>query len=588
MLVPELIDNALSIQRERAFAERLGGPQWRYTSSARMRARAVAIAHALRSAGIEQGDRVVLIANNSVDWLAINFGIHYAGCVVVPVFATLAIDQIDYIFNDSAAKLAFVESSAVADRLRGGCSAAPRLIAIGEAGAGSLEAFETEGTTTLAPSGALGSFTAGRHSEDLAVLIYTSGTTGNPKGVMLLHRNIVSNACVSSQYYMLGHMEEAGDPVLSVLPFAHIYEHNNILGYLLRGAEINVSLPDFLLDDLKSVRPKLMAFVPRMFERILSGIVGKAAAGGGLKAKLVPWALHVARESAAASEGGRSSPLLPLRFAIAKRLVLTRIKRATGLDRIVMIASGSAPLHRDIALTFAGIGVPIMEGYGLTETSPVLTVNRLGESRYGSVGKALPGVQLRIAEDGEILAKGPNVMKGYYNLPAENPFSEDGWFKTGDVGEFDADGFLYITDRKKELIKTSNGKYVAPGRVESALKRSIYVGQCFIIGDGRPFPVALVCPNWDLVRRELEIAADVTNAMLSSRSDVHQLIVREVVAKTADLASFEQIRRVALLPRDLTIEDGELSPTLKVKRRVVERKFAGVIDAAYAPAASAN
>jgi len=589
MLVSELIETALTEPRDRAFGERLGAAQWRYTSSTRMRERAAAIASALRAAGARQGDRVVLIANNSVDWLAVNFGIHYAGCVVVPIFATLAHDQTDYIFKDSAAKLAFVETSAAAGRIRADCPSAPRLIHFDGVGENSLGAFEASATVDAAPAEVRSSFAAGIGSHDLAVLIYTSGTTGHPKGVMLLNSNIVSNAHASSEYSRGGILEEPGDPVLSVLPFAHIYEHNNILGYLLRRAEIHVSTPEFLIEDLKSVRPKFLAFVPRMFERILAGIVGKAVAGGGVRAKLVPWALQVGHDYCAATvESRKSSPMLPLQYAVAQRLVLSKIKPAAGLDRVASIVSGSAPLHRDIALTFAGIGLSIMEGYGLTETSPVLTSSRAGAARYGSVGKPIPGVELRIADDGEILARGPSVMKGYYNLPAEDPFTEDGWFKTGDVGNFDADGFLYITDRKKELIKTSGGKYIAPSRVESALKRSIYIGQCFIVGDGRPFPIALVCPDWKLVRKQLEIAPDESNAALVARSDVLELMLREVKEKTADLATFEQIRRIALLPRDLTVEDGELSPTMKVKRRVVEQKFAALIASAYAPSVSAH
>ncbi len=370
--------------------------------------------------------------------------------------------------------------------------------------------------------------------------------------------------------------------MLSVLPFAHIYEHNNVLGYLLAGAEVYVSGPDYLLRDVKSVRPKFMAFVPRMFERILNGIVAEASAAGGVRPRLVPWALNAGRKYRAAATGSRPSPLLRLQYALAHRLVLSKIKSAAGLDRVAMIVSGSAPLHRDIALTFAGIGVPIMEGYGLTETSPVLTGSRGSAYRYGSVGKPIPGVRLAIAPDGEILAKGPNVMRGYYNLPAEQPFTPDGWFKTGDIGHFDADGFLYITDRKKELIKTSSGKYVAPARVESALKRSSFVGQCFVVGDGRPFPIALVCPSADAVRTELGLGADIPLADLAGRSDVLELVLREVREKTADLAAFEQIRRVALLPRDLTVEHGELSPTMKIKRRIVEQKYAALIEAAYA------
>ena len=581
--LPQFIDDALRAPRERAFAQRLGAPDWTFTSSVRMKARAVAIAHALRAAGIGEGDRVALISNNRVDWLAANFGVLFAGCVVVPIFATLAVDQIDYIFNDSAAKLAFVETPADAERLRRACPHAPRFIYFDGTGADSLAEFEGSGTAAAGDPAALAAYTANVTPEDLAVLIYTSGTTGNPKGVMLLHRNSTSNARAAFEYGMTGRLAPEGEVVLSVLPFAHIYEFNDILGFLLFKCEIYISQPDYLLDDLKSVRPRTMALVPRIFERVLGGIVGNARAEGGLKAKLVPWALGIAREHMAASIDGRKpGGTLALQYAIAQRLVLSKIKPAIGLDRLAFFSSGSAPLHRDISLTFAGLGLPICEGYGLTETAPVLTVNRWDGIRYGSVGKAIPGVELKIAKDGEILARGPGVMKGYYNLPAEHPFTDDGWFMTGDIGEIDADGYLFITDRKKELIKTSAGKYVAPGRVEAALKRSMYIGQCFVIGDGRPYPVALVCPNWDLMRKEFGIAADVSTAAIAERRDVRAKIEREVIEKTADLGSFEQIRRVALLPRDLTIEDGELSPTLKIKRRVVEKKYADVIESAYA------
>ena len=583
MHLSQLIETALAQPREHAFAERLGAPQWRFTSSDRMFERARAIAYGLHGAGVRRGDRVVLIANNSVDWLAADFAIHFAGCVAVPIFATLAIDQIEFIFADSKAQFAFADTPQQAQRLRDGCSSAPRIVHFAGNDPASLSAFEAGGAALAAATPELlASLTASVRPEDLAVLIYTSGTTGDPKGVMLLHSNIVANARASSTYTLTGNLGVPGDSVLSVLPFAHIYEHNNVLSYLLFGADIYVSAPDYFIEDIKSVRPKIIAFVPRMFERILAGIASKAAAAGGVPARLVPWALSVGREHASVGLEHKPSGTLSLQYAIAQRLVLSKIKPAAGLDRIVMLTSGSAPLHRDIALTFAGIGLPILEGYGLTETSPVLSVNRLDSIRYGSVGKPIPGVEIAIAEDGEILARGPNVMKGYYNRPAEDPFTPDGWFKTGDVGELDRDGFLYITDRKKELIKTSAGKYVAPGRVESALKRSVYVGQCFVIGDGHPYPVALVCPNYELVRRELGLGPGVTSETLSVRGDVVRLIEREVALKTADLASFERIRRVALLARDLTIEDGELSPTMKVKRRVVERKYSALIESAYA------
>jgi long-chain acyl-CoA synthetase len=577
--LPQFISDALSEPRERAFGERLGAPEWTFTSSTRMFARARAIAGALRAAGIQRGDRVALIANNRVDWIAADFGTLFAGAVVVPIFSTLALDQMEYIFKDSEAKLAFVETAADAQRIRAACPSAPRIVWFDGTGPDSLASFEASAVPVDPDSDV--------DSEDLAVLIYTSGTTGDPKGVMLSHRNLVSNAISASQLLPTA-LAERDQPVLSVLPFAHIYEHTTILIMALNRSQVHVTTPDYLLEDLKSVRPRVMNLVPRIFERVLAGIQGRAKAEGGLKGKLVPWALTVGREYAAATQrGGKASGMLPLQFAIAQKLVLSKIKPQIGLDRLEFFTSGSAPLHRDIMLTFAGMGVPIAEGYGLTETSPVVTGNPSNAIRYGTVGRAISGVEIKIAADGEIMVKGPNVMQGYYKLPGERPFTSDGWFLTGDVGELDADGYLSITDRKKELIKTSGGKYVAPGRVESALKRSIYIGQCFVIGDGRPYPIALVGPNWDLVRSDFEIPASVTTEEISKRSDVRELLLREVTEKSADLASFETIRRIAVLPRDLTIEDGELSPTLKVKRRIVEKKFAALIDTAYAsPAVS--
>ncbi len=580
--LPQYISGALAKPGPRAFAERLGAKEWHFTSSREMLARASSIACALRFSGIERGDRVALIADNRVDWIAANFGILLAGCVVVPVFATLAHDQLDFIFADSGAKLAFVESPAMAYRLRERCSHAPRMIAFDGAGPDSLAVFEAGGAMNLEKGRAvLGTFTESIGPNELAVLIYTSGTTGNPKGVMLSHNNLTSNA---RDTFSTGfdHMR-ADDPVLSVLPFAHVYEFIDALGIIQFDWRFYITRPEYLVDDLKSVRPVIMALVPRIFERLLAALYARAKAEGGIKAKLVPWALGTGREYAEATLEGRSAPpLLQAKYALAQRLVLSKIKPALGLDRVRALASGSAPLHRDIALTFAGMGIPIAEGYGLTETSPVVTANRLGSIRYGSVGRPIANVQVKIADDGEVLVKGPNVMLGYYHLPDEHPLTADGWFMTGDIGKLDADGYLYITDRKKELIKTSAGKYVAPSRVEAALKRSSYIAQVFVLGDGRPYPAALVAPNWDLIRKDFSIPAEVPTAAISERADVEEFVRKQVADMSADLASFEQVRKIALLPRDLTIEDGELSPTLKVKRRVVETRYADLVERAYA------
>jgi len=580
-----LLTEKLRVPRESAFGERLGAREWRYTSSTRMLERAAAIACALRDSGLAAGERVALISNNRTDWIAAEFGILFAGCVTVPTFASLALDQLDYIFKDAETKLAFVETKEDVARITAACPNAPRFISFDSDGDDSLTGFEAAGARAAAADPArFASFTAGGDPDALAVLIYTSGTTGTPKGVMLTHRNLVANSFDSFGY---GFRElKAGDPVLSVLPFAHIYEHNDLLGFIRYDARLHITQPDYLLDDLRSVRPFTMAFVPRIYERVLSAVVANAKAEGGLKAKLVPWALGIGRDYMACIVDEKRPTLgLRLKFGIAKKLVLSKIRPALGIDRALFFISGSAPLHRDVALTFLGFGLPICEGYGLTETSPVVSVNRFGEIRYGSVGRPIPEVEVKIAGDGEILVRGPNVMKGYYHLEGEQPFTADGYFMTGDVGHLDADGYLWITDRKKELIKTGAGKYVAPSRVESAIKRSHYVGQVFVIGDGRPFPIALVAPNWDLVRRDFAIPPNVPPSQIARRGDVREFIRKEVAEHTADLATFEQVRRIGLLPRDLTIEDGELSPTLKVKRRIVERRYADLVDSVYEPTA---
>ncbi|MBC5809952.1 MAG: long-chain fatty acid--CoA ligase [Candidatus Eremiobacteraeota bacterium] len=584
--LPGMLADALKTPRERAFGERLGAPDWRYTSSTRMLDRAHGIAAAIRAAGIEGGQRIALIANNRVDWLAADFGILFAGCVVVPTFATMATDQIDYIFEDSETRLAFVETAEIAARLKAACPHAPRFVHFDGDGPDSLATFEASGAMAAADSSRIKSFYENVNPDDLAVLMYTSGTTGTPKGVMLTHANLVTDSYEAYKYGFSDILHD--DPVISVLPFAHIYEHTDVLGFIQFGCSIHITQPEFFLDDVRSVRPLTMGLVPRIYERVLAAVIAKAKADGGLKAELVPWALGVGRDyMTAIADGKNLSFLVKIKYAVAQRLALSKIKPALGLDRVHVLVSGSAPLHRDIALTFAGFGVPICEGYGLTETSPVVSVNVQRSIRYGSVGKPIPTVSVKIADDGEILVKGPNVMKGYYHLPGEQPFTTDGWFMTGDIGRLDADGYLYVTDRKKELIKTSGGKFVAPARVEAAIKRSIYVGQVFVLGDGRPHPIALVAPNWELIRRDFSIGAEVASEQIAARGDVCDFLQREVAANTADLATFEQVRKIAVLPRDLTIEAGELSPTLKVKRRVVEREFAALVDAAYAQASAA-
>jgi long-chain acyl-CoA synthetase len=585
--LPAFIAETLARPRSLALAERRDG-RTIALSAADVHRRAAAVAHALRARGVQRGDRVAILAANRFEWLIADFGILYAGAVAVPMFATTAEDQVRFILTDSDAKLVFVDGPAAAAVVRAAMpDGTPPIVtfdATGDAGANgatSFDAFVAEGEALVRDDATLRSYSDGIDAGEMAVLIYTSGTTGQPKGVMLSHRNLVSTA--TAAFDPAESKITEGGIALSVLPFAHIYEHLLALGYIASGASLYVTTPEHLLEDMRTIRPMFVAFVPRIFERVIAGIIGGARQAGGLKAKLVPWALTAGTAYERAIRSGGASPMLKLQHALARALVLKKIGPTLGLDRLVYFVSGSAPLHRDTALTLAAMGFVVLEGYGLTETSPVVTVNRLTDNELGTVGTPLKNVELKIAEDGEVLVKGPNVMLGYYHTPAnEQPFTPDGWLQTGDIGTIDERGHLAITDRKKELFKTSGGKWISPARIETAMKRSIYISQVMVVGSNMPHPAVLVAPNWDLIRHKLEMPADTPTETMASDDRVCALMIREAAAHTADLARYEQIERVAILPRDLTIEDGELSPTLKVKRRVVEERYASLIAQAYA------
>jgi len=579
--LPALIRSALAVPRPDALIERVGG-RWQPATSEQILERVQNVAAGLRDLGLKAGDRVALISPNRMDWIISDFGILLSGCIVVPIFPTQALDQVSYILENSEAKAILVDTHAAAERLRT-IARLPPMFVFDAQGEFSLAGLEARGAAVRRGDPGLVALYEGRiDPQDLAILIYTSGTTGQPKGVMLTHSNLAF-AIASSFDYAFADVK-AGDAVLSVLPFSHIYEHMIMYGYIRNGTRYSICHgADELLADLQAVRPVAMTCVPRIFERVLAGIAGKAMQAGGLQAKLVPWALRVGREYMLKRIAERTgSPWLAAQFVLARALVLKKLRAALGLDRLKFFVSGSAPLHLDTAMTLRAAGIVIIEGYGPTECSPVISVNRPSDNRYGTVGRPIPGVAVKIAEDGEILVRGPNVMRGYYKNEAETAaVMKDGWYHTGDVGTLDAAGYLRITDRKKELFKTSGGKFVAPARVESAIKRSIFVSQAMVVGESRAHPVALISPSWDLVRPELGLEATLPVAELAQRRDVREFITREVRQRTADLATYEQVRRVIVLPRELSIEGGELSPTLKVKRRIVEQHFASEIQHAY-------
>jgi long-chain acyl-CoA synthetase len=582
--LPNLIRKALAQPRDEVLVERVAG-KWTPTSSRRLLERVENVACAIRDAGLGAGDRVALIAHNCVDWIVADFATFFAGCVVVPIYPTQAPDLLVYILEHSSARLLFVDSSETLARLRDAGATLPRTTCFDSTGADGLAAFEVRGAQVRAAQPELpGAYEATLLPDDLAVLIYTSGTTGGPKGVMLSHDNLGFNARVSLERGFEG--IEGGRDVLSVLPYSHIYEHTIAYIYLIAMVRYFICHdPNDLLADLRDVRPVEMTSVPRIFDRVLTGIKGQARTSGGVKARLVPWALAVARRYAAAvTFDGNAAPWLRLQHALAERLVLSKIRSALGLDRMRFMTSGSAPLHVDTAMTFLGLGIPIMQGYGLTETSPIVSVSRLSDNEYGAVGRPPCGVDVRIADDGEVLVRGRNVMQGYYHDPqATSAAIVDGWLHTGDVGEIDAAGFLRITDRKNEIFKTGTGKWVSPASVEANIKRSMYVVQALVIGSGRAYPIALIVPNWPLVRHELpNLPADASPEALAQRNDVHAFVTHEVHKQTHGLATHEQIRRVIVLPNDFSVNSGELSPSMKIKRRVVEARYAREIEEAYA------
>ncbi len=582
--LPNLIRKALAKPRDEVLVERVAG-EWTPTSSGHLLERVENVACAIRDAGLTAGDRVALIAHNCIDWIVCDFATFFAGCVVVPIYPTQASDLTTYILQHSGARLLFVDSAETLARLRDGGATLPQTVRFDSTGSDGLAAFEARGAQVRAARPELpAAYEATLLPDDLAVLIYTSGTTGGPKGVMLSHDNLGFDARVSLERGFEG--IEGGRDVLSVLPYSHIYEHTIVYIYLIAMVRYFICHdPNELLADLRDVRPVEMTAVPRIFDRVLTGIKGQARTEGGLKARLVPWALAIARRYAAAiTFGGKATPWLRLQYALAERLVLAKIRRTLGLDRLRFLTSGSAPLHIDTAMTFLGLGISIMQGYGLTETSPIVSVSRLSDNQYGAVGRPPRGVEVRIAEDGEVLVRGRNVMQGYYRDPqATSAAIVDGWLHTGDVGEIDAAGFLRITDRKNEIFKTGTGKWVSPARIEASIKRSIYVVHALVIGKGRPYPIALISPNWPLLRHELpDLPKELTPETLAQRSDVHAFVTHEVHKQTHGLETYEQIRRVIVIPHDFSVNGGELSPSMKIKRRVVETRYAHEIEEAYA------
>ena len=547
----------------------------------------------LEDLGVGPGDRVAILSDSRPEWTITDLAILTAGAVTVPVYATLPANQVGYILAHAGARIVVAADEAQAAKVRQERHRLPaleRVVVIDrEADATGDETLWGDiverGHRRLMVENGLGRRYKERayaiEPDTLATIIYTSGTTGRPKGVMLSHRNFVVNVLDIDALVTI----TDDDTALSFLPLSHAFERMIVYLYLYKGATIAFGEAFATLGrDMQRVRPTVLTGVPRVYEKLRARIVDAVAAAPRARQGLFAWAVGVGHAAATARLAGREpGALTRLQLPLADRLVLAKIRDRTG-GRLRFVVSGSAPLGRDVAEFLFAIGVPVLEGYGLTETSPVLSANPLEAPRLGSVGKVLRSVQLRIAADGEILARGPNVMVGYYDDPEATAATiRDGWFHTGDIGRLDADGYLSITDRKKELLVTAGGKNVAPQPIEALLKRDPIVAEAVLVGDRQRFVAALLIPDFDILEQRLSgRGADVSREALVSRADVRELFQPIVDRANTELASYEQVKSFALLPAEFSVDSGELTPTLKVKRRVVAERWTSVIEALYA------
>jgi len=561
-------------------------------SHQRLAERARRTAIGLQTLGMRKGDRVAILSENRPEWAIADYGCLTGGLTDVAIYPNLPPDQVAYILRDSGSSAIFVSTDAQAEKIRqirGECPSLRCVINFSSARSPGVDLTLAELEAKGAERETAESIAAYRrsadavHPDDLATLIYTSGTTGEPKGVMLTHDNIYSNVMASAI-----EIPFAGDDAcLSFLPLSHIFER--MAGhYLMMHTGTTIAYAesiDTVPIDMQSVKPTLILSVPRLYEKMYARVLENALAGGALKKRIFFWARSVADRWATEKLAGREpGGALGFQYRLAQKLVFSKLKDRTG-RRLRYFVSGGAPLAPEINKFFYAAGLVILEGYGLTETSPVISVNTPSAFKIGTVGKPVPGVEVMIASDGEICTRGPHVMKGYYNKPRETAEAIDGegWFHTGDIGEIE-DGFLRITDRKKDLIATSGGKKIAPQPIENKVKTNKYVSQAVMIGDKRKFPALLVVPNWE----QLEKWARYKNLIWTDRAQLLQMptvrakMEKEVAEELQGLARFEMPKKIGLLEHDFSIERGELTPTLKVKRRVIDQAYKNVIDGLYA------
>jgi long-chain acyl-CoA synthetase len=577
---------AMAHNLDRAMLTRESGA-WLPISSSEFHRNVAGTVRALQQWGVRKGDRVAILSENRPEWSTADFAILLLGAVTVPVYATLTSEQTAYTLRDSGATVIFVSSEAQLRKIQTILSQTQlqRMVVMDQIQipidlpipCALMSQFMTQGPITLEPQ--TESLARSIQADDLATIIYTSGTTGTSKGVMLTHGNMASNISCS----LLGFDMHPGLTSISFLPLSHVTARHVDFAMMYHGVTLAYCpFMERLPETLMEVRPTECVSVPRVYEKIYAK--AETSARGFPNRAIYRWALSVGRANKPAILAGETPASLS--WKLANKLVFSKIRAGMG-GNVTTFISGGAPLGRELADWYATVGIRIHEGYGLTETSPVISVNTPIDHRIGTVGKILPNLEVRIAADGEILVRGPSVFKGYWNRPEEtqNAF-EDGWFKTGDIGNIDADGYLSVTDRKKELIKTSGGKFIAPQPIENTLKLYPLVGTAVVIGDKRKFAFVMISPNFAL----LEELARTNNIKFSSRAElvadpkIQKLYEGFVEDVNKNLARFEKLKRVLLVPDEFTADNGALTPTLKLRRRVIEDRYRKQIEEVYAQA----
>ncbi|HSP95332.1 MAG TPA: long-chain fatty acid--CoA ligase [Thermoanaerobaculia bacterium] len=580
---------AAALRKPDLLISKVGG-EWKPVSAMDFGYTVRALSLGLNSLGIQPGDRVAILSENRPEWAMADYAILCAGGWSVPIYPTLPAQQIAPLLKDSGARAIFVSSLEQLGKIltiRSQCPALEYVVTFDaspprESGFLAFGQAVDRGRPALDMSpGAFEQRARRVRAEDVATLIYTSGTTGEPKGAMLTHNNFVSNVLGSCQVVPI-----TGDATaMCFLPLSHVFERMLDYAYLYRGATIAYAESiEKLKDNFLEVNPHCFGAVPRVYEKVLARVMAKVESGSSIKKQLFHWAVATGKEKLSYAQKAAPVPAgLAFGAKIADKLVLGKIRHALG-TRFRFAVSGGAPLSRDLAEFFWGAGVTIYEGYGLTETSPVICVNGPHAWRLGTVGRPIPGVEVRIAADGEILTRGPHVMKGYFNKPeaTAEAIDPEGWFHTGDIGQLDSDGFLMITDRKKDLIVLAGGKKAAPQPIETELKKSAYISLPIVLGDRHKFLAVLIVPNFERLK---EVAAQRGIAYapetIDASPEIRALFQKEIDEYNVDKAHHEQIRAFALLPADLSVEDGTITPTLKVKRRILETRYQSLIDRMY-------